>query len=122
MSDHAGWARSARTWKPFRCVTSTIKEQHRIGLKRFVLIYDLDIPALIAMLMRKPYVSTLRRMLYGFSFQVYVSNYGSEFMELAPVSDGLPKSLRLLKDRMREILTEEILKTIVAKPIWKRRA
>ena len=115
------------------------KEQHRIGMKKFLLLYDLDIPALIAMLTCKPYVSTLRRMLYGFSWltyvakygdmprlthandgqetvelfwQSYVANYGDDFIELSPVSAGLSRSMRILKDRVREILTEEILKQV----------
>jgi Putative HNHc nuclease len=88
------------------------KEQHRIGLKDFVRMYDLDIPGLIVMFTRKPYVSTLKRMLYGFSWQAYVANYGSEFIELAPVSDGLCRSVRILKDRVREILTGEILQRV----------
>jgi hypothetical protein len=90
------------------------REQHRVGLKKFAATYDLDIPAILAMLTEKPDVSTLRYWDAGLDRQLhselfYVANYAGDFMRLAPVRDGLPKSLAILKDRVRESLTERIL-------------
>jgi hypothetical protein len=88
-------------------------EQHRIGLRAFCRTYDLNLAELVAMLTEKPYVSTLRYWNHGFVGRpdvYYVANYRKQFMRLAPVSRGLGYSIKLLKDRVREILSNEILK------------
>jgi hypothetical protein len=93
------------------------REQHRIGLKRFAQTYDLDIPAILAMLTEKPDVSTLRywhdgQIVFGKPEPYYVANYAGDFMRLAPVRDGLAKSMAILKARVRESLTERILERV----------
>jgi hypothetical protein len=95
------------------------REQHRIGLKRFAQTYDLDIPAILAMLPEKPDVSTLRywcegKVLLGKAEPYYVANYAGDFMRLGPVRGGLAKSLAILKDRVRDSLTERLLARVKA--------
>jgi hypothetical protein len=80
------------------------KEQHRIGLRAFCRTYDLDIPALLAMLNEKPRLKVWDARYIGF--------FRDETISLGYVEQGLNHSIWLLKDRMREILSEEILKRI----------
>lgn len=76
------------------------REQHRIGLKVFCRIYDLDIPAILAMLRQKPRVVIWERR--------YVGYWYAHTLILGYVEQGWEHSFRLLKDGVREILTEEI--------------
>lgn len=84
------------------------REQHRIGLKRFARTYELDIAALLAMLNRKP------QMHIDINLDRWAAFYGDDLLILGDVSQGLQHSIKLLKDRVREILTNEILRRVEA--------
>ena len=84
-------------------------EQHRIGLRAFCRTYDLNIPELLAMLNEKPRVRIVSLSWRGAeAYGRYVGDYRGATLALGLVSQGLPHSIKLLKDRVREILSDEI--------------
>jgi len=87
------------------------REQHRIGLKAFCQNYNLDIPALLALLQEKPRI-TIWPLAPTPTDVRYGAFYRDQYFVLGLVSDGLPKSIRMLRDRVREVLTDELLARI----------
>lgn len=77
------------------------QEQHRIGLKAFARIYELDIPALLHLLTRKPVIRVWERR--------YIAYWGDTVSALHPVELGLPKSMATLKTLIHEHVSQEIL-------------
>jgi hypothetical protein len=79
------------------------REQHRIGLRAFCRTYSLNLDELLTMLNEKPIIKQIAEI------GRYAALYRDELLVLGLVSDGLPYSIKLLKDRVREILSDLIL-------------
>jgi hypothetical protein len=82
------------------------REQHRIGLKRFAATYELDIPALLDLLTTKPRIFIWAGR--------YIATWGDESISLGYVEQGLYRSIKLLKDRLRDLLSDRILERVEA--------
>lgn len=90
------------------------REQHRVGLRAFCKSYDLDIPALLTLLNHKPHVTVFD----GYYFGMWGNkgggpapdNYilGFDCFRLGTLEQGLEFSIRLLKDRVRDLLSDRI--------------
>jgi len=77
------------------------REQHRIGLKKFVRTYELDIPALLDLLTAKATIKTWEGR--------YIGHWQNEVLVLGFVEQGIDRSFRLLKDRVRDLIRDRIL-------------
>jgi hypothetical protein len=84
------------------------KEQHRIGWKRFVVTYRLDVPSLLNILNAKPDFTITRPVAFVGAASVYGMNYIKQFRWLGRVDKGIGCSLAIAKDAVRAILIEEI--------------
>ena len=91
-------------------------EQHRVGLKQFSRTYDLDIPELLKMLTEKPRVQLYYFVTWeqngGTRYYRWSAEYRGQLLMLGHQDQGLQHSLELLKEQMREILTEVILSRV----------
>lgn len=76
------------------------REQHRIGLRAFQRIYELDIPAVLALINRKPRITVWDGR--------YLAQWGEETLCLGYLDRGLDFSIRLLRDRVRDLLADRI--------------
>jgi hypothetical protein len=81
------------------------REQHRIGLREFSKVYELDVWELINRLLEKPRIET--RPLEGTS-AFYAAVYMGQVFILFPVWAGLHRSVELAKVRCREHLIETV--------------
>lgn len=84
------------------------KEQHRIGLKAFARTYELDVPSLLVILSQKPHICVVR---WREDWR-FVADYAGEVIPLDLASVDIRHSLQALKDHVRVVLTEEILKRV----------
>lgn len=77
------------------------REQHQMGLRAFCRAYDLNIASLLELINRKP-----RIMVWDCR---YIALWGEEDpLSLGYVEQGLDFSIRLLKDRVRDLLSDRI--------------
>jgi hypothetical protein len=81
------------------------REQHRIGLRAFVKTYQLDIPAILAMLQRRGKMVVWQGCYIGYWGDGY---WGDQTIVLGYVQDGWERSFKIFRDRVREILSSEI--------------
>ena len=90
------------------------REQHRIGLRAFCDAYELNIPALLALLNYKPRITVFDGWYFGHwgnkGGGPADDNYilGFDCFRLGAVERGLDFSIRLLKDRVRDLLSDRI--------------
>jgi hypothetical protein len=83
------------------------REQHRIGLREFAKVYELDVWELINQLQERPRITTRHDVPTNYiRGGQYVATYrGTEFL-LFPVVQGLVESVELAKHLCREYLIE----------------
>jgi hypothetical protein len=79
-------------------------EQHRIGWKRFIETYQLDIPELLKALQEKPRIWVNRH----YSIPWYVADFRSERFYLCPVSNSLLTAIRIAQRIRQEHLIDEL--------------
>ena len=98
---HRGMGQKASDFETIPMYALYHQEQHRIGLKAFCRIYQLDIPALLTLLNRKPKITLWEGR--------YVARWGEHVFALGYVEDGLTKSIGQLKTLIHEHVSQEIL-------------
>lgn len=81
------------------------EEQHRIGWKRFIDTYRLNLPELLEVLTARPRFSV-----YRLKEPIYVAHFLGEEFVVTMVSAGLKRAIRCARDQCREILIGRIIK------------
>jgi hypothetical protein len=88
-------------------------EQHRIGWKRFIETYELDVPQLLKALQEKPRIFTKAVLLKWPWDEIigqphYYASYRDELFRLHPVCNGFAESVEVAVVLCREYLIEQL--------------
>jgi hypothetical protein len=73
---------------------------HRLGPRKFAEVHQLDIRAIVARLIEKPFI----RVESG----AFVGRFGDQEYELGPTEAGLARAIRRMSQLRREMETEEV--------------